>query len=199
MPKLDPHTRFLPLDVPKVFDADGKTLCRWCERPITAANRKTYCSNECSHHYRIRSDNRYVRWSVWNRDAGVCAVCTRRTADLNAQWRTWCETYPGKDVKSWGGFDNWKFPRAYNLAKTWWEADHIVPIKEGGGMCGLEGLQTLCVPCHFRKTYRIRKRNPRDTSSPSSVAAITARKKKMWFYRALFHGYVPYGWGRRKS
>ena len=29
-----------------------------------------------------------------------------------------------------------------------WEADHIVPVVEGGGGCGLEGYRTLCIPCH---------------------------------------------------
>ena len=33
-----------------------------------------------------------------------------------------------------------------------WEADHIVPVVEGGGSCGLENIRTLCIPCHRRET-----------------------------------------------
>jgi 5-methylcytosine-specific restriction endonuclease McrA len=33
-----------------------------------------------------------------------------------------------------------------------WHADHIVPVERGGGLCGLDGMQTLCAPCHRRKT-----------------------------------------------
>eukprot|EP00930_Biecheleria_cincta_P023520 TRINITY_DN16982_c0_g1_i1.p1 TRINITY_DN16982_c0_g1~~TRINITY_DN16982_c0_g1_i1.p1 ORF type:complete len:1511 (-),score=233.62 TRINITY_DN16982_c0_g1_i1:373-4905(-) len=33
-----------------------------------------------------------------------------------------------------------------------WQADHIVPVWEGGGMCGVENLQSLCVACHAAKT-----------------------------------------------
>ena len=33
-----------------------------------------------------------------------------------------------------------------------WEADHIVPVAEGGGEASLNNFQTLCVPCHARKT-----------------------------------------------
>lgn len=33
-----------------------------------------------------------------------------------------------------------------------WQADHIQPVAEGGGACGLENIQTLCTPCHKRKT-----------------------------------------------
>jgi len=29
-----------------------------------------------------------------------------------------------------------------------WDADHIVPVKEGGGLCGLDNLRTLCIKCH---------------------------------------------------
>lgn len=33
-----------------------------------------------------------------------------------------------------------------------WHADHIVPVEKGGGLCGLDGIQTLCAPCHRRKS-----------------------------------------------
>ena len=29
-----------------------------------------------------------------------------------------------------------------------WHADHIRPVYKGGGLCQLENLRTLCVPCH---------------------------------------------------
>lgn len=37
---------------------------------------------------------------------------------------------------------------------TVWEADHIIPVALGGGQCGLENYQTLCVQCHQEKTTR---------------------------------------------
>lgn len=33
-----------------------------------------------------------------------------------------------------------------------WQADHIMPVAEGGGLAGLDNLQTLCTPCHQAKT-----------------------------------------------
>jgi 5-methylcytosine-specific restriction endonuclease McrA len=33
-----------------------------------------------------------------------------------------------------------------------WEADHIVPVAEGGGESSLDNFQTLCTPCHAKKT-----------------------------------------------
>lgn len=42
-------------------------------------------------------------------------------------------------------------------AVTWsWDADHIIPVVQGGGGCWLDNLQTLCVPCHKRKTKAMR-------------------------------------------
>lgn len=36
-----------------------------------------------------------------------------------------------------------------------WEADHIVPVCEGGGGCGPEGYRTLCLQCHKAETARL--------------------------------------------
>jgi 5-methylcytosine-specific restriction protein A len=46
----------------------------------------------------------------------------------------------------------------WNLARRLWEIDHIVPVVEGGGSCGLENLRTLCVVCHRQETRKLAKR-----------------------------------------
>lgn len=33
-----------------------------------------------------------------------------------------------------------------------WEADHIIPVKFGGGACDLNNFQTLCQSCHLEKS-----------------------------------------------
>ena len=35
-----------------------------------------------------------------------------------------------------------------SLCRRIWQADHIIPVAEGGGLCGLENMRTLCVVCH---------------------------------------------------
>jgi 5-methylcytosine-specific restriction protein A len=39
-----------------------------------------------------------------------------------------------------------------------WQADHTVPVAEGGGECGLEGYRTLCTDCHKKETALLRAR-----------------------------------------
>jgi hypothetical protein len=46
----------------------------------------------------------------------------------------------------------------WTVNMTFWEADHIVPVCEGGGCCGLENYQTLCLKCHKEETKNLAKR-----------------------------------------
>lgn len=39
-----------------------------------------------------------------------------------------------------------------------WEMDHIVPVIEGGGLCGVDGYRTLCIPCHKKESAALAKR-----------------------------------------
>jgi len=45
-----------------------------------------------------------------------------------------------------------------NGRENLWDADHIVPVAEGGGECSLENLRTLCIWCHHNETARLRRR-----------------------------------------
>jgi hypothetical protein len=39
-----------------------------------------------------------------------------------------------------------------------WEADHIIPVIEGGGECGLDNYRPLCLQCHRKETAALAKR-----------------------------------------
>lgn len=43
-----------------------------------------------------------------------------------------------------------------------WEMDHIVPVVEGGGGCGLNNLRTLCRLCHREATADLSRRRARE-------------------------------------
>jgi 5-methylcytosine-specific restriction endonuclease McrA len=64
--------------------------------------------------------------------------------------------------------------KQYLRPRSLWEADHIMPVVEGGGGCGLDNIRTLCVPCHRRETAALAARRAaarRDAKQPSLPGA----------------------------
>ena len=53
---------------------DGRALCRRCGREVPKG-RRSFCSDECVHEHKLRSNPGYLREQVFERDRGVCAEC----------------------------------------------------------------------------------------------------------------------------
>jgi len=131
-------------------DENGNTMCRWCNGPVKPP-RRTMCSPECVHEILIRTNGRYLRDCVFKRDKGICKICnvdTRKTAKEALE-------LPIDERKKYLKENNislkrkiWKRKHGGGL----WDADHILPVKEGGGLCGLENIRTLCIKCHKQVT-----------------------------------------------
>jgi 5-methylcytosine-specific restriction endonuclease McrA len=124
----------------------GEPVCRWCRQVITAARRRTFCSDPCVHEWRLRSSPSYVREQVWARDAGVCRRCG---FDVRAAERAWKRERPPKTDRA--------ARRRWRAARPRWEADHILPVADGGGECGLENYRLLCRACHVAVTAQWRR------------------------------------------
>jgi len=125
--------RFMRLtDLPK----QPKGHCRWCGNPVPKGRRR-WCSQRCVDEFTIRAWPSHVRHIVFRRDKGVCAICH---IDNEAERAKVAEARQ----------EGWR----QRKAALRWEVDHIVPVGDGGGGCGLDNLQTLCVPCHRAKTAR---------------------------------------------
>src|SRR5437764_4818243 len=60
---------------------NGRALCRWCSSEVQPP-RRTFCSDDCVHQWRLRSSASYVREQVLKRDRGVCAVKKNGGVDL---------------------------------------------------------------------------------------------------------------------
>jgi hypothetical protein len=58
------------------------------------------------------------------------------------------------------------------MRKSLWDADHILPVTEGGGECDLENIRTLCLRCHRLVTAQLRERIRR-----AKVAAMLAAEQ----------------------
>jgi 5-methylcytosine-specific restriction endonuclease McrA len=123
----------------------GRNLCRWCNLEVPPA-RQTFCSPYCVHEWRLRTDPGYLREKVFERDRGVCALCGTDTVELRKRKRKL--SYAERRV----------FEREWGKRKTLWDADHKVPVAEGGGECDLDNMRTLCLLCHRKVTAELRLR-----------------------------------------
>lgn len=131
---------------------NGFRLCRWCKKEVQPP-RRTFCSDECVHEWRLRSNVGYLREHTYKRDLGICASCNSDTRLQKIQL---------ENILKSCGYNEKAEPYkvlliALNVTinearKTLWHADHIVPVENGGGLCGLSNIQTLCVRCHKLKT-----------------------------------------------
>lgn len=149
----------------------AKGLCRGCGQPV-GKGRRTWCSDACVQRALIKLDPSVARFSVHERDHGICARCgfdadkagriiERLRSDL---WRhdgrsvNWDATIDALQVlhRAFGvRASHWS--RTYHL----WEADHILPVVEGGGGCELENYRTLCLACHRAETKALAARRAR--------------------------------------
>ena len=114
--------------------SNGRLACLLCTQDIIEKRRSTFCSRQCANDFRLKTDASYVRFRVFDRDRGICGGCQ---ADVFAG--------TGRN------------PRARGTGDLW-QADHIVPVIEGGGECGLDNYRTLCTACHKAETAKLAKR-----------------------------------------
>jgi 5-methylcytosine-specific restriction endonuclease McrA len=165
---------------------NGRNFCRWCKTEVPKG-RRTFCSDPCVHEHKLRSDPGYVRDELFKRDVGICALCQADTEALRHELRKAWRDYPtylrGAEWNRRREESAVNIPekfRGLELSRSWWDADHIVPVVEGGGECGLEGYRTLCVPCHKEVTRELRARlaKARRTrqDAPETTQAATATK-----------------------
>ncbi len=129
----------------QALDADGKRCCLVCNGAITAKQRSTFCSSECSDHHYIRTRPDFARLKVFQRDNGICRKC-------------------GLDC-----FAGQKRVRRSAGSGDLWQADHIIPVVEGGGECGLDNLQTLCTACHKAETGALAARRAKSRSRQGNL------------------------------
>ncbi len=126
-----------------------RALCRWCRLEVPA-RRFTFCSEYCVHEWKLRTDPGYLREQVHRRDNGVCSQCGVNTQAAYAELKRSRGTHRLKLLAQWG------LKRISR--KSLWDADHIVPVVEGGGECDIANLRTLCLVCHKKQTLELQRR-----------------------------------------
>jgi hypothetical protein len=145
-------------NVPK--GPNGRGICRQCGIEV-AGRRLTFCSDACVDEWKIRTAGGFAATKVRARDHGVCASCGLDCEALKKQI---------DEVRRLRGTDaavlelRSRMFGPHHLRRRLWEVDHVVPVVEGGGECGLGNLRTLCAPCHKRATAELAGRRARARS-----------------------------------
>ncbi|HEY0784653.1 MAG TPA: HNH endonuclease signature motif containing protein [Acidobacteriaceae bacterium] len=88
----------------------------------------------------MRTSPSFLREQVLARDRGICSRCTVDTLGAHRLIRRSRGERRRHLLALWG--------LTRLTRRSLWDADHIVPVVEGGGECDLENLRTLCLHCH---------------------------------------------------
>jgi 5-methylcytosine-specific restriction enzyme A len=128
---------------------NGRGLCRWCSLEVPP-RRYTFCSEYCVHEWKLRSQPGYLRQQILKRDRGVCAHCGVDTLRELLRLKRTRGAKRMEIVLHWGV--------GSRRRKSLWDADHILPVVEGGGECDLDNIRTLCLRCHRVVTADLRER-----------------------------------------
>lgn len=178
--------RRAPFDTDRRPGGKNYLRCRWCGSQLSG--RKTsWCGKpQCLFEYTIRTSPGAARSAVFKRDRGVCRLCTRDCYALEQKIRQLEQRLSMQcNVKALIRLHkilrDHKVPvrihrclrmpegrwtcriderlESFTLSyPSLWQADHIVPVAEGGGGCGLDNLRTLCLWCHRQETQRLMER-----------------------------------------
>ena len=137
---------------------NGEKICYNCGGPLPKG-RPFNCSPECSEEWRCKTSPSHMRFAIHKRDKGVCALCGLDTDALKREYDAIRKTdksgYHWNDLEAAAAFrEKHGIPHGRS-SSDWWDADHIVPVVEGGGECDLSNFRTLCIPCHKKVTREL--------------------------------------------
>ncbi|KEP67055.1 UNVERIFIED_CONTAM: SWI2/SNF2-containing protein [Hammondia hammondi] len=123
-----------------------------------------FCSGACRAAFFARKNTDSLRRQVFRSDRGICSGCGIDCVALLAGVKSMREE--GQNAAAIGEFIC-SFAPAFRAFPTLsallirepvdgnaWHADHIIPVHQGGGLCDLTNVQTLCRACHQLKTNR---------------------------------------------
>ena len=131
----------------------GKKTEKEQERQSTT---NKFCSHECWELYNTRVGND-IRRKILELEGGVCQICE---LDTRALFRSVSALEDVNDRRTLLMSTCFKKVTPARMTKMlhhptfgqFWQADHIIPVCEGGGECDLTNLQTLCTMCHEKET-----------------------------------------------
>lgn len=136
---------------------NGRSLCRQCGQEVPKGKR-SFCGQECVDAWVVKTNPTRMREVVFKRDKGVCALCGTDTIEWERVVRAeWARIKQGRTFEDRQAQQRFRetYPAFFSHRTSYWDADHIVPVVEGGGECSTENIRTLCIPCHKQVTREL--------------------------------------------
>lgn len=131
-------------------------ICAWCGK-LGSTDQGAYCSRACEDKDRVRTSQAFARTLVFSVEKGVCRICG---LDAHALYERVKAMTPPERYQELirAGFS--VAPRFIDRPNEslFWQADHILPVAEGGGEADLGNLRTLCTMCHAKETKSLQGR-----------------------------------------
>jgi 5-methylcytosine-specific restriction protein A len=142
-----------------LYKQKGK-ICRYC-KSLVSPPRRSFCSDDCVHEWRIRSNNKYLRLHIYKRDSGICAICKTDTRyqkiDIeNLKRKSYLVGTPESENEELQLYLKSIKITLKESEKSLWHADHIIPVSKGGGESAVTNIRTLCIRCHKMETKKLR-------------------------------------------
>lgn len=138
-------------------------FCTWCGVAVKKPRRK-WCSDACVESFREHCDPVYQRSKVGRRDKGICSHCGCDASLIERIMRwSWRDRYLWhyRSPNNQPAAVEFYVSIGFNSGGHTWEVEHVKPVIEGGGGVGLDGLITLCIPCHKESSRALAARRRR--------------------------------------
>ncbi|XP_041355176.1 DNA annealing helicase and endonuclease ZRANB3-like [Gigantopelta aegis] len=150
----------------------GVPLCLNCQGPYrnnllqqsTIINTENawatrFCSKSCMDTHWMKTNSGYCRDKVYEVEHGVCQLCGVDAHALYSHIRDTADLEERARILSASKFSSMKSRVKEQMVKNpvagqFWHADHIRPVWEGGGMCDIDNMRTLCTVCHLKVTSK---------------------------------------------
>lgn len=160
-----------------------KGHCLGCQGPVPKG-RRSWCSQSCVDAALIKLNPSVARFRVLARDKGVCSHCGFDAEQagrvlqkmMALRWRRdVLSDYDGLRESIWFLQKLWGARSDFYHMPHLWEADHELPVIEGGGGCDLDNYRTLCLQCHRAETKALAARRAKTRRD-----GIAAQRLAQW-------------------
>ena len=147
-------------DTPSDQSASRRICCN-CLKPSSCLLTSGTCSWKCHQELSSRVSGSAIRRQLFELEKGICTLCKR---DMHAVFQRFKRLQPSDRVQELMRLHGFKVATSNSailqnpVEGHFWQADHVLPVAEGGGECSLHNIRTLCTPCHQRETAKLQRR-----------------------------------------